>query len=428
MRYFKYFIKIRIIGTLRSILFFVFRAAVQKKNWENRVLLINFEAIGDIAVATGILKYAKEDFGGKEVYLLIQKSADISALLPHSFKLKTITASASSFIKNPWHGVALSNRLRSIGFATVVAYDPSIAEFAGKTLATMLGAKNILGYEGMGIQLTKPLDENMRGTISYIKHSLFRRFSRIVESFDKGRDLSARLPHVLEHYAFFHKEITGVSRETKELDTILSVPFDVNIKVLELLKTYDVKPGTYCLLTMGTTTPHREWGVERFARVALQIHKKGIPIVIAGAPREREFIPRFRKIFPHPFVDLAGKTRIEEYAGFIANSFFSLSCDTAAVHLAIALKKPSVAVLGLGHFGMISLYGYSDINKWVYKKDMPCLCDNWQCIYSVGPSDPAPCISAVSEDAVSSTVLSLVSYLRANPGYQHIPFTLDILG
>ena len=41
--------------------------------WENRLLIINLEALGDLIVFTSVLKHYKKRFPEKKIYLLVKK-------------------------------------------------------------------------------------------------------------------------------------------------------------------------------------------------------------------------------------------------------------------------------------------------------------------------------------------------------------------
>jgi hypothetical protein len=75
---------------------------------------------------------------------------------------------------------------------------------------------------------------------------------------------------------------------------------------------------------------------------------------------------------------------------------------------------------------MLSLYGYEDINHWVYGSRKKCLCDNWQCIHEVGPMDPMPCIAEISSESVRKSLDALLSYLNQASSVPKTPFQVEV--
>jgi ADP-heptose:LPS heptosyltransferase len=261
----------------------------------------------------------------------------------------------------------------------------------------------------------------MAHSVAYAKKKLFPKYTKLIPTIDRGKDIRKRIPSNLHHYiasyegAFGKKHADYASRAT--------VPPRADASAKKILQDHGIVLGTYCLLTLGTSTPHREWGPEKFAE-ALRKGSFSGAVVVAGGKRDAELVDRFAKAYQKDFLNLAGKTSVDEYVAFIAHSLLSFSNDTAPTHIAVALKKPSLSILGLGHFGANSLYGYPDINKWEYAKGASCLCDNWRCIHTVGPEDPTPCIASISIEAVATDLRELLAYLDANPDHPKKAFEI----
>ena len=63
------------------------------------------------------------------------------------------------------------------------------------------------------------------------------------------------------------------------------------------------------------------------------------------------------------------KTNLSELLNVINGSILVVGSDTSFIHLAIALKKPTVCVCYGNQVGADSCYGYEDINHWIFSED-----------------------------------------------------------
>ncbi|MDO8515945.1 MAG: glycosyltransferase family 9 protein [bacterium] len=409
---------------LRSWLLFIFGARVNKAGSENRWLIVHLEGLGDVVMLTSVLKHYKKDFPDKKIYFLVNgfKGLNTSVFAPMVDEL--ITVDHGRLAKNPWYGMKFVNQLRMIGFERVVSHDPGISELSGKLVALSVGAKETIGYEGTYIQKRLPLDINMALSVRYAEKNLFPRFNKIIPSFDKNIDLKKRIPNNIKHYISVYEAVTGKTHDDYSI-TLPVIP-EAEEKVSAILLDGGIVPGTYCFLNLATSTPHKEWKAEHFAEALLAIRQFKIPIVVGGGKRDAELVARFRKVYGNDLLDVTGKTGVGEYFALVRNSLFSLCNDTATTHIAIAYKKPVITILGLAHFATCSLYGYKDINRWAYARNMDCLCDNWRCMFTVGPDEPTPCIAAIQVPEVVRELTSLIEYLKAMPNYPREPFRVEI--
>jgi len=84
--------------------------------------------------------------------------------------------------------------------------------------------------------------------------------------------------------------------------------------------------------------------------------------------------------------DLRGQTTLEELAQEITQADIFLGVDTGPAHLALALGKPTVVVLGGGDYGRFFPYGKAR----VVMRPMDCFQCHWECRY-----DRALCLDEI---------------------------------
>jgi len=86
----------------------------------------------------------------------------------------------------------------------------------------------------------------------------------------------------------------------------------------------------------------------------------------------------------------------------IANAGVVLAPDSAPAHLATALDKPGVFLLGGGHFGMFAPWGETGRQVWL-QHEMDCYQCGWNCCQS----EPY-CITRIQPEAVAQALISVI--------------------
>jgi ADP-heptose:LPS heptosyltransferase len=108
-------------------------------------------------------------------------------------------------------------------------------------------------------------------------------------------------------------------------------------------------PGPYAVLHAGTARPEKYWQPDRWAAVAAHLHHRhGLAIVLTGStvPEETAHLDAIRQLAGVPTRSLAGATDLAGLAGVIAGARIFCGVDTAAMHLADAVRTPTVALFG----------------------------------------------------------------------------------
>ena len=408
--YFKFVVKTKVVAPLRSFCLWFSRVEANREGWDNRILLINLESLGDLILFTSVLKHYKKRFPKHRVHLLLKTGTNFEQLITGLVD-EVLTVDYRAFATNPFYGAAFIHRLRRIGFGMVVSHDFSAAEILGKLIAVHVGAKSIVGYEGMDIEWKKPFDIQQEKNLQIIKKKIFPRFTKVIPSIDNDIEPTVRLRNAISHYRAIYEYVAGV----KESDyaTTLVTP-DGNRE--DVLKKFGLEKNKYVLLNVNATTFYRRWPSFRFSKVAEYLDEQGLDIVLMGADINRAAVGEFQKVYWPKSIDLAGKTSLSELIGLVRESLFVFANDTSVVHLAVALRKPSICIVGGGQFGAFARYGYPDINHWLWQKT-DCYFDDWRCNRGLSPGTPAPCIEAVSLSAALQKTRSLLEYVQKNRSY-----------
>lgn len=101
----------------------------------------------------------------------------------------------------------------------------------------------------------------------------------------------------------------------------------------------------FALLVPGAA-PHRpakRWPAERFAALAIRLHREGIIPVVLGTASEAPLAAIVRKRCPAAR-DLTGRTSIAEIAGLARRATLAVGNDTGPMHLIAAVGCPSAVL------------------------------------------------------------------------------------
>lgn len=407
--YAKFFVKQRIVAPLRSVLLFFLGGEPRRDGWKNRMLIVNLEGLGDMVVFTSVLKHYRRRFPDLTLYLLMKGGIGIEEFLVPAFVDSVLTLDYRRFAVDPWYGAAYIARLRRIGFHTVINHDFSASEIQGKVIATSVGAEEIIGYQGLGVEFRHPFDWQQKRNLAIARRRIYPRYTRIISGIDASCDDPAILPSAIAHYVRIYEAVTG----STEAEYAPYIPLSSKLTAAsqDLLRTFGIRERNYVILNIHASVPYKRWPIAYFARVAERIIHEGFAVVTVGTMREKPLTRAFLAMCPVSVRDLTGRTNITELLLLLLSSYFVVTNDTALVHLAVALRVPSLCITGGGQFGMFSDYGYAGINRWIYVRT-GCYGDNWRCGKNVAPGLAAPCVLAVTPEAVLREMTSLIQYLR----------------
>lgn len=368
---------------------------------ESRVLVVQLDNLGDVALAAGALTSTIRAFPNKEVHLLVDRAAEEVA--------KQLTDRVIAVDRHALRATLLSSAkilgdLKRTGYDTVVHHSTiqlGLIEYYSAISA--IGASQRIGYAGEAI-FAAPAQQHWydRFALRFVLPALEKTYTTLVPSFDE-RSSGRKISHVLHHYEHFFR---GFTAEGKTFDAV---------PVLRALESRRPKP--YAVIGLGAAVAYRRWPVERFVEVARKLEERGLELVLVGSPAERGLGDVFVALMPTA-VNLIGSTSIAEVCELIAGAQVVVCNETAFAHITVALKRPLACVTGGGHLGRCSLHGYAS-TVWVHAPS-PCDGDNWACGRSLSTGQVAPCIEVITVDMVTRGVNAALEASH-NPGAFHLP-------
>lgn len=97
-------------------------------------------------------------------------------------------------------------------------------------------------------------------------------------------------------------------------------------------------------------------------------------VVLLGGPKEKALGESLEKEHAGRCVNMAGKTNIQESAVLISESAYFIGGDTGMLHIACALKIPTLSIWGatIPEFGVYPYYGKQEVLHHIHEVSLNC--------------------------------------------------------
>jgi len=164
--------------------------------------------------------------------------------------------------------------------------------------------------------------------------------------------------HIIEERVDLVRKIGG-----KIIDTTMELP-DLDNKVL---KDKFLKYKGFIGLQVGASESYRIWPPENFIQLSKKLLSNDERILTTGIKQESYLSKKIVYACNNRVVDLCGKTTIEELPYLINNLKFLVTSDTGTMHLAIALKTPTICLFSPSNPQYTGPYQDKHIHKVIKK-------------------------------------------------------------
>jgi ADP-heptose:LPS heptosyltransferase len=169
-------------------------------------------------------------------------------------------------------------------------------------------------------------------------------------------DFTKKQQHTIEDRLDLVRKVDGkVIDKTMEIGKILDNPkFD--------------KFKNYIGFQIGAADIYKMWPVDRFIELAKKLIKNGEKIVIVGTKHESKLADEIiDKVKNENIINMCGNTNLIELANLVKNLKMLITNDTGTMHLAIALKTPTISLFSPTSPEEIGPYQDLNIHKVIQK-------------------------------------------------------------
>ncbi len=294
------------------------------------ILLIRLSSLGDIVLTTPAIRAIRTHFPNAYIAMLVAKqSADVLRENPHLNEI--IQFNRSAFDKDSGEMLRIIRILRQRKFALSFDFQ---RKFRTELLMLFSGASERVG---------------------------------------KGRLCTIRVPkqgdkHATEDY-FDLLHAAGITAENRELEIFLSKSerTDACYTFEEAgVNEFQLKIGLF----PGAGWKLREWMPERFAAIGDRLVEHfNAQVIIFGGPKESGLVHTVVNMMQHSATPFAGNLKIRQLAACIEKCDLFLTNDTGPMHIAAAVRTPTVALFGPGNHIRFQPLGESNT---IIRHDVPC--------------------------------------------------------
>jgi len=111
----------------------------------------------------------------------------------------------------------------------------------------------------------------------------------------------------------------------------------------------------------GPAFPHKRWTAEGLAQLARKAQRDlKARVLLLGGPDERALNARIKRLSRVRLLDTAGKHTLRELGGFLEACRVVVTGDTLALHMALALRRPTLALFGPTCPQEVDLFGLGE--------------------------------------------------------------------
>jgi heptosyltransferase-2 len=119
----------------------------------------------------------------------------------------------------------------------------------------------------------------------------------------------------------------------------------------------------------------QSWPLERFARVADALAQKyNTHIIVTGNKSEQPLADRLAGLMQNKPFMAVGRTTLKQAAALMGQCHLFISSDTGPMHMAVAMKTPTVGIFGPGNWPALGTYA-PETNFTMVRRDIDC----WPC-------------------------------------------------
>jgi ADP-heptose:LPS heptosyltransferase len=351
-------------------------------NGKKRVLILRKDGLGDCIIFYPTLAAYREYYRDDEITLVFPKVFESLFPLLNSID-KIIWFDANKFSGNLFYRRRFLLDLHRKNY-DVVLYPVFTRETMGDFMVKISCAKETVGFDGKdnsiyGRLITPPKDMNLE--------------------IDRDRYFAEMVTNKKIDIAFPTIDIKKLPAERSK----------------EIIQRYSLDEKPFVIVFPGAGKPYKIWQPDKFAAVIDYLIENNMTPVVCGDKKEttlaKDIISQVRS--PDKVVDISGQTDLPTMAHLLARAKFYFGSDTSILHLATAIKTPTLCIMGGGHFGRFFPYGDLTCNKIVFDENMTCMNDDWACTKNIKAGDSAPCIGSIKVEKVKMAINDMIHLAKS---------------
>jgi heptosyltransferase-2 len=275
-----------------------------------KFLVIRFSSIGDIVLATPVIRCLKKQIPGAEVHFLTKESfAAIVENNPYLDKVHVLSHSWETML----------HELKQEGYDYIIDLHHNLRTLR---LKKALGIKS---FPFNKLNIRKWIYANLKWNLLPDLH-IVDRYMKTVESF-------------------------GVTNDGEGLDYFIAAKDEVKQKDIPVSH-----HAGYIGMVIGAAHYTKKLPVQKLKELCSKINH---PVILLGGKEDAEAGRQIASVDPVKVYNACGKFSLNESADLVRKSKLIITHDTGLMHIAAAFKKRVISVWGntVPEFGMYPYYG-----------------------------------------------------------------------
>lgn len=378
--------------------------AILKERQVSRVFILRPDNLGDVVLFSGALRHIRKHYPEADITICVKRYVrpllELCPHIDHIVEWERVSAPLLDrypFLRQLRGGVRLDRCLRPVtnyfhqtDILLVPVRSPTGGLYGMHAAAGSIPARQRIGVAGDYCNQTQEEDEAAERVYSLRLHLPPERDKE--HEFYVTRDYLKLLGIDLSSEDLWPEFWTATSDRHWAKGHIPRNAGEVTLAI---------SPGV-------TSLPGKFYPAEKYALVLSELKELKISVVLFGSAAEKaqceevaQALACCRNIVS--IVNLSGRTTIRELVEGLHRCDAVLTQETAALHIATALCKPTVGIIGGGHYGRFYPWGDAAINR-VAHVPMDCYWCNWRCRY-----DSIRCIQEISANLISRELRSAIA-------------------
>jgi len=287
------------------------------------VCVIQMNALGDVVMATPLLRALVDAFGPGQVDVVAREHT--APLLENFHGLgRIIRVKSHLYWRDPASVLAffrLAWQVRNRRYQAVL----DLSRLMQSAWLTYLSGSD----KRVGLRLTRVLGPFKLDSLGYI--------------YTDEIDADANAHMVQQNLSLLAPfNVASVSARLEFSPTV-----NDRLTATAWLEVHGVKAGQpYAVIHPGAKWPPKRWPVGRFRQVATHLQARGIAVVLAGDANDRLLICSIAEGMNIAPIALAGELELGAVGALIQHARLLIGNDSALMHLASALGTPTLALFG----------------------------------------------------------------------------------
>lgn len=283
-----------------------------------KILLIRPRFLGDVILATGLVKAIHQSHPQAEVWYLVEDAYE--QVLEHHLGITGVLPFETKRKNDPFYYLGFLKKLRDQKFDIVLDLfgNPRTAQ-----IAFFSGASKRVGFERRG-----------------------RSWAYNIIAKPSSEPLASGRRRVTEAY-LDQIRAAGLG-DGRDYSTSLFVTEDEKAYVQKLLERARLKSGEkLAVLAPGATWPAKRWPLERFVELGAFLQSEGVRPLYLFGPQEEDVVKKFEGMMGKDWIFI-NQPSLRGLMAFIGAADVLVSNDAGPMHVGPAVGTPTLGIFGPG--------------------------------------------------------------------------------